>query len=101
MTVNEFLSLAAALAAGLLLGAMFFGGLWLTVRNGLSSNQAALWFFGSSLLRMGVALTGFYLVSSGRWERLLACLLGFFVARLITTRLTQPFEKIQATPGRG
>jgi F1F0 ATPase subunit 2 len=101
MTVNEFLSLAAALAAGLLLGAMFFGGLWLTVRNGLSSNQPALWFFGSSLLRMGAALTGFYFVSAGRWERLLACLLGFFVARLITTRLTQPFEKIQAAPGRG
>ena len=39
--------------AGLVLGAIFFGGLWWTVRKGLSSQQPALWFLGSMLLRMG------------------------------------------------
>lgn len=39
---------------------------------------------------MSIALTGFYVVSGGHWERLLVCLLGFFLARLILMRLTGP-----------
>jgi F1F0 ATPase subunit 2 len=88
--MNETLSLAPALVTGLLLGVMFFGGLWWTVRKGLSSKHPALWFFGSLLLRMSIALAGFYFVSGGHWERLLVCLLGFVMARLIVTRLTGP-----------
>ena len=91
--MNETLSLVPALVAGVLLGAMFFGGLWWTVRKGVSSKQPALWFFGSILLRMSIALAGFYFVSRGHWERLLVCLLGFVIARLIVTRLTRAAEK--------
>ena len=61
--MNEPLSLASALGAGVLLGALFFGGLWWTVREGLSSKRVAMWFLGSLLLRMGVTLAGFYVVS--------------------------------------
>ena len=88
--MNETLTLTLALVAGLLLGAIFFGGLWWTVRKGVSSRQPALWFFGSLLLRMSIALAGFYFVSSGHWERLLACFLGFVLARFIVMRLTGP-----------
>ena len=35
--MNEVLFLAPPLAAGLLLGAFFFGGLWWTVNRGISS----------------------------------------------------------------
>ena len=56
--MNEVLVLATALAAGLLLGAFFFGGLWWTVRRGVSSPRPALWFFGSMLLRMSVDPVG-------------------------------------------
>ena len=45
--MNELLLLAPALAAGLLLGAFFFGGLWWTVIKGASSQRPALWFFGN------------------------------------------------------
>jgi F1F0 ATPase subunit 2 len=90
MAMNESLSLASALISGVLLGAMFYGGLWCTVRQGVSSKRAALWFLGSLLLRMGVALAGFYFVSAGHWQRLLLCLLGFVVARLAVTWLTRP-----------
>ena len=48
--MSEFLSLAPALAAGLLLGVFFFGGLWWTVIRGVSSPRPALWFFGSMML---------------------------------------------------
>jgi F1F0 ATPase subunit 2 len=90
MTMNEPLSLATALVMGVLLGAMFYGGLWWTVRRGVSSKRVAFWFLGSLLLRMGLALAGFYLVAAGHWERLLLCLLGFVMARLAATRLTRP-----------
>ena len=90
-----------ALAMGVLLGAIFYGGLWWTVRRGVSSKRVALWFFGSLLLRMGVALAGFYFVAGGHWERLLLCLLGFVIARIVVTRLTRPAEREPATAGTG
>ena len=98
--MNETLSLAPALVTGLLLGVMFFGGLWWTVRKGFSSKRPALWFFGSLLLRMSIALAGFYFVSGGHWERLLLCLLGFVVARLVVMWLTRPSGENQTSPTR-
>jgi F1F0 ATPase subunit 2 len=88
--MNETLSLLLILVTGVLLGAIFFGGLWWTVRKGLSSRQPALWFLGSLLLRTSVALAGFYFIARGHWERLLVCLFGFIIARLIVMRLTRP-----------
>ena len=87
ITMSEILLSALALLAGILLGAIFFGGLWWTVQKGVASPRPALWFLGSLLVRTGIALGGFYLVSGGDWKRLLACLLGFIIARLIITRL--------------
>ena len=94
--MNEPLSLASALVTGVLLGAIFFGGLWWTVRQGVSSRQPALWFVGSLLLRMSIVLTGFYIVSDRHWERLLLCLLGFVMARLVVTWLTRPSKENQS-----
>jgi F1F0 ATPase subunit 2 len=90
MTIHNTFALLLALAAGLGLGAVFFGGLWWTVRNGLHSRQPAVWFMGSFLLRMGIALGGFYLVGWGHWERLIACLLGFVMARIVVHAWTSP-----------
>jgi F1F0 ATPase subunit 2 len=39
------------------------------------------------MVRMAIAILGFYAVSSGNWVRLVACLLGFVVARVIVTQL--------------
>jgi F1F0 ATPase subunit 2 len=91
--MNNFLILALALVAGILLGAIFFGGLWWTVRKGVAAKNSALWFLGSMLLRMGIVLAGFYFVGRGDWRRLVSCLLGFIVARFIVMRLTRtPIE---------
>jgi len=87
--MSELLILALALAAGLLLGAIFFGGLWWTVCKGVSSKHPALWFLVSMLLRMSLILTGLYIVGRGDWQRLVACLLGFIIARFIVMRLTR------------
>ncbi len=75
--------------AGSALGALFFGGLWWTVRRHLSSRRSALWFVGSLLLRTSIVLAGFGFVSAGSWQRLLLCLIGFVMARAIVIRLTR------------
>ena len=87
--MNELLIGALAWLAGLLLGGIFFGGLWWTVRKSVSSQRPALWLLPSLLLRMSITLAGFYFVSDGHWQRWLLCLLGFIMARLIVTRLTR------------
>ena len=88
--MNESLAILMAGAVGLALGGFFFGGLWWTVRRGLTARQPALWFLGSMLLRTAATAAGFYAVCRGHWDRALACLAGFIVARLVVTRLTRP-----------
>ena len=92
--MNEVLTLIIVFASGVMLGAIFFGGLWWTVKLGVLSEQPALWFLVSLLLRTSIVLAGFYFISSGTWERLLPCLAGFVVARLIATRLKSPGKEI-------
>jgi F1F0 ATPase subunit 2 len=87
--MNEILNLFLPLLAGFLVGAFFFAGLWWTVQKGLSSRRPELWFLGSLLLRTSTAVAGFYFASGGHWERLLICLLGFFIMRQIVTKLTR------------
>jgi F1F0 ATPase subunit 2 len=88
--MNDAPGMVVACVSGVLLGTVFFGGLWWTVRKGVSSPQPVLWFFGSLLLRMSIVLGGLYLVGRGHAERLLLCLLGVVVARFIVLRLTRP-----------
>jgi F1F0 ATPase subunit 2 len=91
--MNDLALFSVVLLAGSLIGAVFFGGLWLTVQKGLNSDHPALWFFGSTLLRTGFALAGFYFISQGDWRKILLGLLGFFIARVVITRLTVTPEK--------
>ncbi len=63
-----------ALLAGLSLGALFFGGLWWTVRQSMSAKHPSIWLFASLMLRMSATLTGFYFVGRGDWQRLVVCL---------------------------
>jgi F1F0 ATPase subunit 2 len=93
--MNDLLIGGLVWLAGLLLGAMFFGGLWWTVRKCLSSTRPTLWLLSSLLLRTGITMIGFYLVADGYWQRLLLCLLGFIMARLMVTRLTRSGAETQ------
>ena len=83
-------ALGLALLAGALLGGFFFGGLWWTVQKGVTSELPGFWFLGSLLVRTGLVLGGFYLAAQGHWSRLVACLIGFLIARVIVvTRLSR------------
>jgi F1F0 ATPase subunit 2 len=99
--MSETLALVSALVlpllAGAFLGTVFFGGLWWTIRKGVSSKQPAALFFFSLLLRTGIALGGFYFVARGDWRRVLACLFGFILARVLVTWLTRaPITKTKS-----
>lgn len=88
--MNELLAWVPAMAAGMGLGVIFFGSLWFAVRKGVWSRRPRLWFFGGLLLRMGTALTGFYFVADGHWERLPPCLLGFVMVRVALIGFARP-----------
>ena len=89
-----FLGLVAAAIAGAGLGALFFGALWFTVKRGLTTEWPATLFLCSVVVRIGVTLGGFWWVSAGQWQRLVACGLGFTAARLLAAWLT----RVPATP---
>lgn len=87
--MSDVWMLAPALIVGCLLGTVFYGGLWWTVRKGMASAHPARWFFGSFLLRMGIAVGGFYVIANGDWKKMLACLAGFIIARIVVAWLTR------------
>jgi F1F0 ATPase subunit 2 len=78
------LLLAGVVGAGL--GVVYFGGLWLTVRRLPEARWPALLLLGSMVGRTALTLLGFYVVMGARWERLLACLAGFILARMVLVR---------------
>ncbi len=100
--MSEAWTILLALLAGALLGTIFFGGLWWTIQRGVSSKSPAVLFSASFLLRTAIVVAGFYFVSNGNWRRLLACLVGFLLARILVTQLTSiPSEKAARIPEAG
>jgi len=87
--MTELPMLLLSWLAGVGLGALFFGGLWWTVRSRLSSQRPGAWFVGSWLVRTSVAVGGIVLVGAGHWQRLLCCVAGFIAARIAVTRWTR------------
>lgn len=99
--MSDFLIWLLACLAGIALGGFFFGGLWWTVRRGASSRHPARLFVSSFLVRMVVAVGGFYLIAAdGDWRRVIASLLGFLIARWLVVRWTRPGNAAEspATP---
>ena len=92
--MNDILNLVAALIVGLVLGALFFGGLWWTVKKAVVSPMPALLLLGSFLFRVSITLLGFYYISNSSVERMLVCLLGFVATRFIVMNMTKSNQKI-------
>jgi F1F0 ATPase subunit 2 len=87
--MSDVLSMAWAVMMGVILGMIFFGGLWWTVEKGVAAKRPELLFLGSLLLRVSVTLAGFYYVGNGKWQRIIGCLIGFILARAMVNWLTQ------------
>ena len=93
--MNETILMILAFAAGIILGIIFFGVLWFTVKKSMTSKIPALWVLGSFFFRVAIVLAGFYFVSSGNWQRLVICLLGFIIARFLVIHFTKSIDKKQ------
>ena len=89
------LNLIFPLMAGLGLGCFFFFVLWLTVNHGLPSSQPALWFIGSILGRMSIAVSVLYWVGDNSLLRLCTCLIGFIIGRFVMTKYIAKLNREQ------
>ena len=85
--MHDLIIYTATLFVGVLLGWFFYQGLWWTTKKGLKSKHPGFLFLASNLVRTGTVVAGFYLLSGGQWERLIAALLGFMLSRIILIRL--------------
>lgn len=78
--------LAIPFAGGLLLSGVYFAALWYTVRQLPTARNPMLTLGFSFLLRTLGLLGGFYYLMQGRWERLAACVAGYFIVRTLCVR---------------
>jgi F1F0 ATPase subunit 2 len=75
------------LLGGGILGALYFGGLWWTVRLMPDARHPLRLYFGSLMARLAIVLVGFwYLLVGSGWQQLVACLIGFVGARVVLVR---------------
>jgi F1F0 ATPase subunit 2 len=86
MTPTDLGRLTLALVVGGLLGAGYFGGLYLTVRRLGQASSPHLLLVGSFLGRLLVVLGAFYLLSAWGALAMLAGMGGFLLARLAWLR---------------
>ncbi len=85
--MSDALTGLCALLLGTSSGAVFFGALWWTVRNGTTARNPAVWFPVSFLLRASLVMVDFYYVAAHGWQDLVLCSGGFLIARGLTVRL--------------
>ncbi|MHB1391150.1 MAG: N-ATPase subunit AtpR [Thermoleophilia bacterium] len=85
--MNQIIYFAGALMVGLGLGAVYFGGLWHTLRRLPDSRRPGLLVFSSYFGRIALCVAGFFLVGrGGHWERMLIALAGLLAARFFLVR---------------
>lgn len=85
---SELPSIVAAVCAGILLGGLYFGGLWWTVGRMPHVRHPLNLYFGGLIVRLAIVLVAFYgALSYFGWPQLVAALAGFVAARLLLIRL--------------
>lgn len=90
--MNNVIYMVFVFAGGVLLGILFFGGLWFTVRKAVTSKTPALVVLGSYIFRVGITVAGFYFIGMGNWKNLVICLIGFIIARFVVIYYTKSIE---------
>ncbi|MBA7498785.1 hypothetical protein ES704_01522 [subsurface metagenome] len=76
------------LLVGLGLGLLYFGGLWLTIKNMNQARSPIVLTLGSFIIRTGaVFLVLIYVARQGDWENILILLAGFIGSRIFLSRM--------------
>lgn len=77
--------LIVAFVAGILLGILYFGALWMTVRRVTRLRRPILTLGVSFLIRAGIIIAALFILMRGEWYNLLATFVGFIVGRFVLT----------------
>ncbi len=102
MNINAA-EVAFAWFAGVLLAAIYFGGLWWTVRHLSEQKLPWLWLMASFALRAGLAVFVFYVIVVSAPDailpRLIAAVIGFLSVRVVMTWALGPKAMDRTTNG--
>jgi F1F0 ATPase subunit 2 len=85
--MNDTVYLVLAFFGGMALGAFYFMKLWKAVNKAVEGDMRATGFLTDFFIRTGVVTVGFFIIMSGRWERVVVALCGFIIAREILKRV--------------
>jgi F1F0 ATPase subunit 2 len=84
--MTDALYLMTSLAAGAILGIVYFRGLWQTILRLPDFKRPAWSMSWSFVARVGIVMCGFYFIMGGHLERLAMAMAGFILARQILVR---------------
>lgn len=82
----DWLGALLTMTAGAGAGALYFGGLWWTVRRLPGTRRPARWSLASFLLRAAAVMAIFYALADGNPVHWILLLTGFTLARLVLLR---------------
>ena len=83
-----------AAGMGVVLGSLFFGGLWLTIRLTPRWRHPGLGMLASLFLRLALVGIGLYLLADGHWQRYAAALPGLLLSRWWWVRRIEPRKAV-------
>jgi F1F0 ATPase subunit 2 len=95
MTFVELLLYITAAGGGVVLGLVYFLGLWLTVKKVPGVRRPYLFLSGSFLIRMALVLAGFYVLLTYNWTYLILAMVTFLITRhWVIQRKGKPSEML-------
>ena len=88
--MNELIAILISISSGIILGMVYFGGLWLTLQRVRTTKQPALLTLASFMGRSALCILGFYLISGIGLRGLALCLAGFVLVKIALIRMLGP-----------
>jgi F1F0 ATPase subunit 2 len=95
--MDSLLLLAGSFIVGIVLGFIYFGGLWYTIRIMQRSTRPGQLFLVSFVARLAVVLGVIYLLGAGSWQRMVAALVGMILVRFYLTHTLGPVHQQLST----
>lgn len=84
--MNYLLTLGIGFSVGMLLGYLYFRGLWWTVQRMTEYRNPYVFALLSFFIRSAIVVAGFYMLLLVRWEAVAVGLAGFIAMRMIAVR---------------
>lgn len=90
-----------AFIAGIVLGVLFFGGLYLTVQNLAKTEHPSVLMMASLVIRMAILILGLYLVRGDSYLNIPLALMGILLVRIIMVGQVKRKQLADNGEGRG